>query len=48
MDLSQFKNSSISNKSKASSKGSNPITKGFNSIKDWVYPPLTTIRQQRM
>jgi hypothetical protein len=48
MDLSQFKNSSVSIKSKASSKASNPITKGFSSVKDWVYPPLTSIRQQRM
>jgi hypothetical protein len=48
MDLSQFKSSSVINKSKTTSKSSNPIKRSFLAIKDWVYPPLTTMRQQRI
>jgi hypothetical protein len=48
MDLSQFKSSSISSKSKTVAKKSNPISRSFIALKDWVYPPLTTLRQQRM
>ena len=49
MDLSQFKSSSLSNnKSKTTTKSSNPISRSFIAMKDWVYPPLTTMRQQRI
>lgn len=48
MDLSQFKSSSVSNKTKTGTKSSNPISRSFIALKDWVYPPLTTLRQQRM
>lgn len=48
MDLSQFKSSSAGPKTKSVKKGSNPISRGFLSLKDWVYPPITTLRQQRM
>jgi hypothetical protein len=48
MDLSHFKSSAISTKSKVSKKSVNPISRGYMAIKDWVYPPLTTMRQQRV
>ena len=48
MDLSQFKKSTIGVKSSAAKKSSNPVTRTFLSLKDWVYPPITTLRQQRM
>lgn len=48
MDLSQFKSSTLSTKSKTGKKTSNPLSRGFLAVKDWVYPPLTTLRQQRM
>jgi hypothetical protein len=48
MDLSQFKKSAVNPKSSAAKKSSNPVTRTFLSFKDWVYPPITTLRQQRM
>lgn len=48
MDLSQFKKSTVAVKSSATKKASNPVTRTFLSLKDWVYPPITTLRQQRM
>lgn len=48
MDLTQFKSSSTGVKTKSVKKGSNPISRGLLSFKDWVYPPITTLRQQRM
>ena len=48
MDLSQFKKSTVGVKSQSVKKTSNPITRGFLSLKDWVYPNITTLRQQRM
>jgi len=48
MDLSQFKAPTSSVKSKTVKKTSNPVTRGYLSLKDWVYPPITTLRQQRM
>jgi hypothetical protein len=48
MDLSQFKKSTVGVKSTTTKKSSNPVTRTFLSLKDWVYPPITTLRQQRM
>jgi len=48
MDLSQFKASSSKVKTKTVKKGSNPVIRGLLSFKDWVYPPITTLRQQRI
>lgn len=48
MDLSHFKKSTISAKSSATKKSSNPVSRAFLSLKDWVYPPITNLRQQRM
>ena len=48
MDLSQFKKSAVSTKSSTVKKTSNPINRAFLSFKDWVYPPITTLRQQRI
>lgn len=48
MDLSQFKKSTVVPKSSAAKKTSNPVKRTFLSLKDWVYPPITTLRQQRM
>lgn len=48
MDLSQFKKSNVGVKSSTAKKSSNPVTRTFLSLKDWVYPPITTLRQQRM
>ena len=48
MDLSNFKASTTSIKSKTVKRTSNPVKRGFLSLKDWVYPPITTLRQQRM
>jgi hypothetical protein len=49
MDLSNFKTSpSMVNKGKANSKGSNPMKRGYIKVKDWIYPSLTTTRQQRL
>ena len=48
MDLSQFKKSTVGVKSSSAKKASNPVTRTLLSFKDWVYPPITTLRQQRM
>jgi hypothetical protein len=48
MDLSQFKSSTVSTKSKTTKQSSNPISRSVLALKDWVYPPITTLRQQRM
>jgi len=48
MDLSQFKKSTVGAKPSASKKSSNPVSRAFLSFKDWVYPPITTLRKQRM
>lgn len=49
MDLSQFKKSSVASKSSTGTKkAANPVKRTFLSFKDWVYPPITTLRQQRM
>ena len=49
MDLSQFKKSSVVSKSTTKTKkAANPVKRSFLSLKDWVYPPITTLREQRM
>lgn len=48
MDLSQFKSSTASNKPKSTKSTSNPIKRSFLALKDWAYPQVTTLRQQRM
>lgn len=48
MDLSQFKKSALPSKTTTAKKGSNPVSRTLLSLKDWVYPPITTLRQQRM
>lgn len=48
MDLSQFKKSALPAKSSTAKKSSNPVTRAVLSFKDWVYPPITTLRQQRI
>lgn len=47
MDLSQFKSSGPV-RSKTVKNTSNPIKRTFLALKDWAYPQVTTIRQQRM
>ena len=45
MDLSQFKKSSVASKSSTSTKkAANPVKRSFLALKDWVYPPITTLR----
>lgn len=45
MDLSQFKKSSVASKSSTSTKkATNPVKRSFLALKDWVYPPITTLR----
>lgn len=49
MDLSNFKKSTVVAKPAAGTKkAANPIKRTFLALKDWVYPPITTLRQQRM
>jgi hypothetical protein len=49
MDLSQFKKSAVNVKASGAKKSSsNPITRTLVSFKDWLYPPITTLRQQRI
>jgi hypothetical protein len=48
MDLSQFKKSTGNIKASSPIKSSNPISRTFISLKDWLYPPITTLRQQRI
>jgi hypothetical protein len=48
MDLSQFNKTQTASKSSKGKKASNPVTRTFLSLKDWVYPPITTLRQQRI
>lgn len=48
MDLSQFKKSTVNVKASGAKKTSNPITRTLVSFKDWLYPPITTLRQQRI
>lgn len=48
MDLAQFNKTQTSSKSSKAKTSSNPFTRTFLSVKDWVYPPITTLRQQRI
>jgi hypothetical protein len=48
MDLSQFKKSTVNVKASGAKKASNPISRTLVSFKDWLYPPITTLRQQRI
>ncbi len=47
MDLSHFKSSSTG-KSKTVKSTSNPLKRSLLALKDWAYPQVTTLRQQRM
>lgn len=47
MDLSHFK-ASGSAKSRTVKNTSNPLKRSLLALKDWAYPQVTTIRQQRM
>jgi hypothetical protein len=48
MDLSQFQKSAVAGKKPIVKKTSNPIKRTYLSLKDWLYPNITTLRQQRM
>lgn len=48
MDISQFKKSQVGVKTTTTKKATNPVSRAFLSFKDWLYPPITTLRQQRM
>lgn len=48
MDLSHFKSSTASGKPKTVKNTSNPIKRSILALKDWAYPQVTTLRQQRM
>ena len=48
MDLGQFKKPTVNVKASGPKKSSNPVSRTLVSLKDWLYPPITTLRQQRI